>query len=595
MNAALLTLTPAELVSSIAPAIYGFFAAPQPTLGLALSRAALGLVLAVDGLRMLREHDLWYAEDGLRRRLEPAQRLPPALDLFAWAAQLGLSSRAVLWALVGSALAFALGLATPLAGALLLLALLAIPPRNLFVVYGGDAFARVVLVLLLLSPCAASLSVDALLRGDGLGLAELRAPWAGRLILLEVSLLYLYNVLCKLPSASWRRGAVMFDLLRNRDFARGDVPRWLKSQSVSRVLTWGALLGELSFAGGILTPQVAALCCLAAIGFHLMIARLLDVHLFSYVMAAALLACLPREFLLNVQLSAQLSAQLSEPSARALWAEAGPAQLAGLALCLAYLVYAVLWDPPWRSRVSPLLHRALGPALARLHWVRSWRLFTNSCPQQLDIEFTIVDERGALRRWQWNRADQLAPAALRDEGRPDVPGHRFQRFKFALVDREDARARLVERVRQALRESGVRPRALAIDALFVDVHGARPIVGGRSLHSQLAARPGGGLDFEACAQLACAVRCPPSRVRLVELLLLAGLDAAVRGRPRVGLEPALALVLRLPHPVPLAPTTVAGLSRLCERVRDAEERARLRVALSAIARAPGDAAALSAR
>ncbi len=571
--------------SNFSAALVDLFAAPRPALPLALGRLALGLVLTVDGVKMLREHGLWYADDGLRRRLGDEERLPPALDLFAWAEQLGLSSRAVLWTMVISALAFALGLATPISGVLLLLALLAIPPRNLLVVYGGDAFARTTLLLLLLSPCAASLSVDALLREGSLALTSQRAPWAGRLIVFEVALLYLYNFLCKLPNSAWRRGLVMFDLLRNRDFARADVPTWLKTAWASRALTWGALAAELAFAPGLLIPQTAALCCLAAVAFHLTIARLLDVHLFSQVMAATLLACLPGAWLLDaLGLAPALVAAPSPTRLDAL------TQGAGVALCLAYAVYAVFWAPPWRSRVSRALRRPLAPFLDRLHWVRGWRLFTNSCPQQLDIELVMLDARGELTRWQWNRADALVRPSPELAARPTVPGHRFQRFKFALVDREDARERLIARFRRELEGAGLRPRAVSIDALFVDVRGARPIVGGRSLHTQLAARGRGeGVDFDALAQLACAVRCPPTRVKLLELLLLTGLRAAREDRARDGLGPALELVLRdraaRVRPPALPARSLAGLRRMCAQVPDPDERARLSQALTAIERA----------
>ena len=147
-------------------AVYDVFAQPVPVLGFALCRLLLGLVLVVDGLRMLADHDRWYGPDAMRPR--PRRPLPRVLDLFAW-----LPSRWVLRLTVLSALAFALGVAPKIAGTVLLLTLIAIPPRNLFIVYGGDAFARTLVLLLLFAPCDAALNLG---RGE-LGLDAVAAPW----------------------------------------------------------------------------------------------------------------------------------------------------------------------------------------------------------------------------------------------------------------------------------------------------------------------------------------------------------------------------------------------------------------------------------
>ena len=109
----------------------------------------------------------------------------------------------------------------------------------------------------------------------------------------EVAALYLGNFVLKLRSPAWRSGVVMFDLLHNPNFARAGVPAWLARREVARWLTWGALAAELAFGPALLFQPTAAIACVAAITFHAAIARLVDVHLFSAVMIAALIACWP--------------------------------------------------------------------------------------------------------------------------------------------------------------------------------------------------------------------------------------------------------------------------------------------------------------
>lgn len=558
----------------ILEAVHAWFARPEPTLGLALSRAALGAVLVYDGLRMLRDHDLWYGPHALRPRT--TRRLPAWLDMFAWVERLGLPSRTVLVAMVASAACFGLGLATPLAGVVLFLACLAIPARNLFIVYGGDAFARTLLLLLLCSPCDASLSVDRWLRDGSLGLSHQAGPWGGRVIAIEVALLYLYNCLCKLPLSAWRDGSYMFDLLRNANFAQAPFPRVLASRAVGKAMTWGALVAELVLGPLLLVPETAGVACVVAIAFHLSIARLLDVHLFSQVMVAALLACLPRALLELLGGTGPLPV-LATPA----WTVGHAAALLAIAV---YVVVAITWDPPTPGRCSAAVRRVFGPLLDAIHWVRSWRLFVDSSASHIEIEITAVMPDGSSLRWTWDRVEGLAPGGAGSP--PRRPGHRFQRFRFSVVTRPEACTQMIARLRETLAAAGVRPRALSVGALYVDVH-TREVLGGKTLHTEVASSRTAGFDYEACARLVRDVRCPPTRMKLLELLLLAGLDAAVRDRPRVGLVGGLATVTSAaadlhPHEQALGPLDSANAARLREhgrRIGDPVERAMLLGAL----------------
>lgn len=492
-----------ELLEAAAAAVHEWLAGPEPTLGLALGRLVLGLVLAVDALRMLRDHDLWYAADALRPVAPGRPQLPAVLDAFAWAERLGASSRGVLHVMLASALMFAAGLATAPSGVVLLLMLLAIPLRNTFVVYGGDGVARTFVLLLLVSPCGASLSLDRWLADGTLGLDAQAPPWGGRLVQLEVALLYLSNFLVKLPAAAWRRGEVMIDLLRNANFARPSVPAVLRRAAVGRLMTWGALGAELVLGPALLCSPTAAIACVAAIAFHLAIVRLIDVHLFGPVMVAGVLTCLPRSALQLV--APGLAVEPSAPPA----ASAG--ELAAMGAALVYVAYAIAWDWPGAGALHRWLRAALAPALDRIGWGRGFLMFTSSAPRTVEIELTTIDEHGELRRWIWAHPAALVPTA-RDAQRP-WPGHRFQRFKFSLLQRPEARRRLAARFRAALEAAGIRAHAWSIDALLFDVHGDGSVVGGLGLAARVATTPAGP-DRVAALRLARGVRCPSTRTKL---------------------------------------------------------------------------------
>jgi hypothetical protein len=466
--------------------VYAILAQPRPVLGLALGRIALGSVLAYDGLRMLREHDAWYGEDALR---PPRSALPAAVDAFAWAERLGGSSRTVLRVLTCSAVLFACGLATQVSGTALLVCLVAVIARNPFVAYGGDAFGCAVLLLLLCSPCGAAASLDRLIVDGSLGLNAQASPWGGQLLRVEVALLYLGNFLAKLRSSAWRRGTAMFDLLNNRNFARAGVPRWLTRRDVARFATWGALAAELAFGPALLFPPTAGFACVAAMAFHLAIARLVDVHLFSAVMIAALLACWPMG-----------AGTLPVPPL-------DPVHSAALVLALCYLAWAVLSDLPVRPQ-----GRLAGP-IARLGAVRGWRMFTESTPSVITVEIAVLDAHGGTATWTWEHLDDLW------DRQPVRCGHRFQRFQFALVRDARARRRLYDRFRACLQRRGRDIRASSIDVLVLGVHD-EAIVTGINVGAQVAMTQAGTIDRSACRALAGVVRCPATRAELSSLAVL---------------------------------------------------------------------------
>ncbi len=556
-------------------ALYELFARPEPTLGLALGRIVLGLVLMVDGLRMLADHSRWHAQ---RAALRPTSApLPAALDLFGLVHRLGLPSIVVPGLLVASALAFALGAGTTVAGIVLLLTLTALAARNPMVVYGGDAVARTFVLLLMLSPCDRSLGVDRWLADGSWGLDAQAAPWGGRLVQLEIVALYLTNYLHKAAQAPWRQGRVLRSLLRNRNFARHPLPPLVARPSVARVLTWAALLTEFALPVALVFEPTAALACLAAAVFHLSIARCIDVHMFSYVMLAGLCACIPRG-----ALTAVIPSDLPRLDA------APPDVAAGIALllALAYVAYAILWELPPTGWISSRVRRTLSPVLQRVFWARGWQLFTGECREQYEIEFVTVDRQGGVQRWMWTHPEAWSVAQAAHD--PRRPNHRFQRFKFSVVRHPQARELLLARLRHELAQQGRTVRASSVDVVVIDVHGERGadagIVDGFNLRTEIATNAGAGFDHEACALLLASVRSPPTRATLAELSLFAGLRAALDDLPRDGLAAALE---RMSHPSgpasipmpPLSGATRSTLTALCASLPPSLERTQLSAVL----------------
>src|SRR5439155_9574705 len=117
--------------------------------------------------------------------------------------------------LLVAAVCLVVGLRTRVAGAVVFVAILSFERRDPFVFNAGDTLIRVMALYLLLAPSGASLSLDRLRRArDRFWEFPARAPWALRLIQVQVSVIYLSTVWEKLQGETWRDGTAVSYALR---------------------------------------------------------------------------------------------------------------------------------------------------------------------------------------------------------------------------------------------------------------------------------------------------------------------------------------------------------------------------------------------
>lgn len=182
----------------------GFWDRREVADSLALVRILLGLLVTWDLLRVL-QLDLVlpifapHGEGGMANVLDREQQgllytLLPGTAATAWGAY---------WVALGSAIAFSLGLLTPLANLLLLLLLaqlsMVLPAAD----RGIDMLVRNGLMVLLFSRCGAAWSLDALLRSGRLAGDRRPVPsWPRYLLVVQLCLLYSMAGVQKVAS-SW--------------------------------------------------------------------------------------------------------------------------------------------------------------------------------------------------------------------------------------------------------------------------------------------------------------------------------------------------------------------------------------------------------
>jgi hypothetical protein len=281
-----------------------FWFRPEPTSTIAVVRIVFGFVATLWTLSQASTLLTFYGSAGVLP-------VPPTPETGGWSL-LGLSDAAPvlisLWVvtLLG-AVGVMVGFRTRLATVLLFVGVLSFERRDPEILNAGDFLLRNLTFYLLFSPAGEALSVDRWRRArHQFWEFPLRAPWALRLMQIQLSVVYFATLWGKLQGNLWRDGSAVSYALRVGDIHRFPTPSFVTDSVVlAELLTFGTLLLELSLAVLIwnraLRPWVLALGVL----LHLSIGFSIMVGFFTMLMLTTYLAFVPPDTARNVVLSAR--------------------------------------------------------------------------------------------------------------------------------------------------------------------------------------------------------------------------------------------------------------------------------------------------
>jgi uncharacterized membrane protein YphA (DoxX/SURF4 family) len=278
-----------------------FWFAPESTSTLAVVRIAFALVVL--GWTAALGHDLvaFHSRSGV---LPEQPDLDQVVGPGAWGLLGTFESDGALLAtylaLFVAALMLLVGLKTRLAAVVVFIGLMALTRRNVWVLDSGDPLIRSIAFFLMLAPSGAALSLDrrfAARRGRAEpGPFPLRAPWALRLMQIQLSVLYLSAVWFKVGGETWRDGTAVSYALRIENLQRFPLPDALTtSELASNVLTFGTLAVELALGLLVWNRRLRPWVLLAGVGLHLGIDYAIRVGFFSYAILVLYLAFVPPE------------------------------------------------------------------------------------------------------------------------------------------------------------------------------------------------------------------------------------------------------------------------------------------------------------
>jgi hypothetical protein len=144
---------------------------------------------------------------------------------------------------------------------------------------------RIAGFFLIFAPAGAALSLDRLIRvRRGLEGPEIkpRAPWAQRMIQIELSLLYLTSFWWKMKGHTWLNGTALYYVTHLHSIARFPLPRWIQSAAVLKIGSWFTLALEFSLGVLIWFRRFRYPVLLLGLLFHLSIEYALNLPMFSW-------------------------------------------------------------------------------------------------------------------------------------------------------------------------------------------------------------------------------------------------------------------------------------------------------------------------
>ncbi|MBX9790261.1 MAG: HTTM domain-containing protein [Pirellulales bacterium] len=281
-----------------------WFTAPVRAERLAALRMGMGLALLFDVLvTYWPERHALFGSGSLGSAEVFAGRLRAPYwnwSVLAWADQPALVSGVlVCWALAAACLALGV---RPRVAALVAWAIgISVLNTNYYVHNAGDRIRQIALLYLMLSPCGSAWSLDAAFsrrRSTSVG-PTFVYPWALRLLVVQLAVMYCASGISKLEGSTWQSGLAIEHILTNLAWTRWSFADLPVPTLVLAILTWLALIWETGFPLWIAWRPTRRAAWLAGVAFHLGTGIALKLGMFPVYVLCCYLPLLPWEQLSN--------------------------------------------------------------------------------------------------------------------------------------------------------------------------------------------------------------------------------------------------------------------------------------------------------
>lgn len=160
---------------------------------------------------------------------------------------------------------------------------------NMYAINAGDHIHGMLLLYVMLTPCGAVWSIDALRRAaTGEEVQDLQAsPWALRLLLIQLAWMYCASGICKASGENWPAGDSLYYVLRDLSLTRFSADSLPAPYWVTQLATWSVLIWEASFPLLLLFRRTRLLALCFGVSMHLGIFVTMELGCFPLYLLAA--------------------------------------------------------------------------------------------------------------------------------------------------------------------------------------------------------------------------------------------------------------------------------------------------------------------
>lgn len=267
-----------------------FWFEPESTATLAVLRIVFGVLTFGWTLSLAGDLDAFFGQGGLVSQGPGGGGTWGVLAVFPS----NLAVQLLFAVLLVASMALIVGYQTRIAALLVFVAILSLERRDPWVFNTGDGLIRLIAFYLMLAPAGVALSVDRWsVARDRFWEFPRRAPWALRLMQVQLSILYLSGLWIKLQGTTWNDGTAVSYAMRISDLTRLPLPSFLiHSALLSNVMTYGTLLIEFSVPILVWNRRLRPWVMLAGVSLHLGIEYSIRVGFFSLAMLTLYLSFL---------------------------------------------------------------------------------------------------------------------------------------------------------------------------------------------------------------------------------------------------------------------------------------------------------------
>lgn len=269
-----------------------FLFEPVSPVPIAIYRILFGCLLLVNGLLLLPDLGAFFGERGVLPMGDAlAYTRTARLNVLAWLPNEPGWLYAFMAVYYVATLFLTIGLLTRLSAAAVFVCLATLHHRNMLVLNSADTFLRVASFCLIFSAAGRALSFDRWLRVrrglESPGEPPLAAPWAQRLIQIQLAVAYLATVRWKLAGHTWVDGTAVYYATRILEFRRFPVPYLFDHLWTIKLMTWGTLAVEAALGTLVWVRRLRYPVLLAGLLLHLGLEYSMNIQLFQWVMISA--------------------------------------------------------------------------------------------------------------------------------------------------------------------------------------------------------------------------------------------------------------------------------------------------------------------